>query len=192
MKIGDIKEPLLILLEDAHAAEQYLEGADSQFARRAYIRSIFAYIEGSVWILKQVCLKAKPLSGERRISPVEYALLAEESYELKNNGEPKVQTKFLRLPDNIKFTFKLINKLFKANIELGVGSKEWINFQKAIEIRHRITHPKNIKVFAISDEEIQMCQQVCSWFNELVHRFFQALIELPGKSSTRSKNATLH
>lgn len=186
MKIRDIKEPILVLLEDAHAAEQYLEETDSQFSRRAYIRSIFAYIEGSVWILKQTCLKAKPFSGVRRMSPIEYALLVEETYDLKSNGEPKAQSKFLRLPDNIKFTFKVVNKLFQSNIDLGVGKDEWSKFQCALKIRHRITHPKNTKTFEISDKEIELCKEVCSWFNDIVYECFEAFIHPTAKTENNA------
>ena len=181
MKLKDVTKPLLILLEDAYSSEQFLEHNDTQFARRAYIRSTFAYIEGAAWILKQTCLKAKPISGSRRMSPAEYALLSEETYELKSNGKPKTQTKFLRLPDNLKFTFHLINKLFKANIDLGVGKKEWDSFLKALEIRHRVTHPKETKAFEISNREIQICKEVCSWFNDLVHSFFDSISQISSK-----------
>ena len=35
MKLKDIKNPLFVLLEDAHSAEQFLDENDTQFARRA-------------------------------------------------------------------------------------------------------------------------------------------------------------
>lgn len=115
------------------------------------------------------------------MSIAEYALLSEESYELKSNGEPKVQTKFLRLPDNIRFIFSLINKLFQANIDLGIGKQEWEKFRKALEIRHRIIHPKESKAFEITDKEIKMCKEVCSWFNVLVHECFEAITQTSKK-----------
>jgi len=173
MKLKDIKEPLLVLLEDAGVAEEYLEHHDSQFSRRAYIRSIFAYIEGTVWNLKQVCLNAKPAKGIRKMTPSEYTLLTEKTYELKNNGEPKAQSKFLRLPENIRFTFNLLNKLFKGNVSLGVGTENWDQFLQALDMRHRITHPKSSSEFQISNEEIEVCKSVFSWFNQLVNDCFQ-------------------
>lgn len=88
MKIRDITQPIIMLIDDSHAAETYLEGNDSQFARRAYIRSIFASLEGIVWLLKQACLKVPNVSGPREFDPAEFALLQDQSYDLKNNGEP--------------------------------------------------------------------------------------------------------
>lgn len=178
MTIGQIKDSLMALLEDAEEAEAYLDAnPKSQFARRTYIRSIFSCIEGVIWILKDVCFNAKPLKGKRTISVAEYALLKDESYDLKNNGETATSSKFLRLSDNIKFTFKTINKLFRSEIELKIGKKEWTNFLESIEIRNRITHPKKTTSFTITDEEITICKKTSGWFNELTHKSMQAFVK---------------
>lgn len=116
MKLRDIQEPMLKLLEDAGEAEVLLEKEDTQFFRRAYIRSIFASIEGTIWLIKQTCLKAKSSNGIRRMSVAEYAMLAEQSYDLKANGETSIQTKFLRLSDNLRFTIKVVNRLFEMQL----------------------------------------------------------------------------
>ncbi|HYU52497.1 MAG TPA: hypothetical protein VEK37_06110, partial [Gemmatimonadaceae bacterium] len=85
MKLRDIIEPITKLLDDAHAAETHLEQNDSQFARRAYVRSVFSSLEGIIWLLKQVCLTLQSASSSR-IDPAEFALLQDQSYDLKNNG----------------------------------------------------------------------------------------------------------
>ena len=117
MKIGQFKAALMPLLEDAIDAETYLDNNPiSQFARRTYIRSIFACIEGTIWILKDVCFKAKPISGIRKMAVAEFALLKKESYALKNTGETATSTKFLPLADNVRFTFKIISQPLKSRI----------------------------------------------------------------------------
>jgi hypothetical protein len=178
MTIGQIKDSLMPLLEDAADAESYLDNnPHSQFARRTYIRSIFSCIEGTIWILKDVCFNAKPIKGKRTMSVAEYALLKEESFELKNSGEPSTSAKFLRLPDNIKFTFKTINKLFRSEIDLKIDKKDWTDFLESLEIRHRITHPKKAISFVITDKEIERCKNTSSWFNELTHESMQAFLK---------------
>ena len=178
MTIGQIKDSLMALLEDAGEAEAYLDtNPKSQFAKRTYIRSIFSCIEGTIWILKDVCFNAKPMKGKRTMSVAEYALLKEESYELRNNGETSTSSKFLRLPDNIKFTFKTINKLFRSDIDLKIGKKEWTDFLESIEIRNRITHPKKATSFTITDKEITRCKNTSSWFNDLTHESMQAFLK---------------
>lgn len=176
MKMRDIQQPMLKLIEDAAEAEALLAEKDSQFFRRAYIRSVFASIEGITWLIKQVCLKAQSPKGPRRISLAEYALLSDQTYELKNNGEPSVQTKFLKLADNLRFTAKVVARLFGITLELGVGTITWEKFVKAISVRNRITHPKAAEEMTISDEDISLCKDVSGWFNDLVHSFMQGVL----------------
>ncbi|MPS74241.1 MAG: hypothetical protein E2590_13995 [Chryseobacterium sp.] len=179
MKIGTIKKGLEPLLDDAFESEKMLsENRSSQFFRRVYIRSIFAYIEGSIWVLKQVCLKAKSVDGvQRKISISEFTILTEETYDLKGNGDIKTGSKTINLLDNIKFTFKTINRLFNEEINLGIGTVSWDNLIKAKNIRNRITHPKSEIDMIISDKEIVICEEVCSWFNVLVHDCFNLFVD---------------
>lgn len=192
MKLGDIKQPLLKLLYDAGEAETLLETNDSQFARRSYVRILFVYVEGATWLLKQACLKAKSPAGVRRIKPAEYALLSDESYELKNNGETVVQTKFLRLPENVLFCIKVFNRLFGAEIDLGVGTTKWEGFLNALKIRHRITHPRNVSEFDITDDEIELCKRVCSWFNDMLHVCFQAMLRVSKSHDNNTEQDASH
>ncbi|MGV0827817.1 hypothetical protein ACTS9C_02835 [Empedobacter brevis] len=185
MKIGTIKKGLKPLLDDAFESEKILsENRSSQFFRRVYTRSVFAYIEGSIWVLKQVCLKAKSVEGlQRKISISEFTILTEETYDLKGNGDIKTGTKTINLLDNIKFTFKTVNRLFNGKINAGVGTASWDKLIKAKSIRNRITHPKNENDMIISDDEIIICEEVCSWFNVLVHDCFKLFVEPRNKSN---------
>lgn len=189
MDIGTIKNGLKPLLDDAFESEKILsENRSSQFLRRVYIRSVFAYIEGSIWILKQVCLKAKSMDGaKRKISISEYTILTEETYTLKGNGDIKTVSTSINLLDNIKFTYKTINRLFKGEINIGVGTIAWDNLIKAKSMRNRITHPKNNIDMTISDDEIDICEIVCSWHNELVHECFKLFVE-SGNQNTLTGN----
>lgn len=188
MKLGVIKTALAPLLDDAYESEKLLaENRDSQFIRRLYIRSVFSYIEGSIWVLKQVCLNAKSVSGEKRkITLSEYSILAELSYDLKSNGDIKTTIKILSLLDNIKFTFKTINRLFQGNINLGTGTESWNNLITAKNVRNRITHPKSEQAMTVSNEEMAVCEAVCTWFNILVHQCFQLFLE-SGKARIESQ-----
>ncbi len=109
MNLEQIRESLLVIMHDAAESERFLNTKPaSQFARRTFIRSTFSTTEGAIWLLKTVCLKANPGKGSPRLTIAEYALLKEQTYELKSNGEFKTSVKFLKLPDNIRFTFKMI------------------------------------------------------------------------------------
>jgi hypothetical protein len=170
MKFRDIADPMIELAEDAAAAEKYLDECDNQFARRAYIRSTFAFLESEVWLLKKVCLTIPGLqgAGEKPLSHAEYALLQDHTYELGGNGDPLVRPKHLKLRDNLRFTFNVFNRLFSSQIDLGVGTGSWDTFLDAVAIRNRITHPKNAANLSITDDEIQTCRKMQSWFNGML------------------------
>ncbi|QDV11238.1 hypothetical protein CA51_10990 [Rosistilla oblonga] len=175
MKLSDLIDPLMVLLSDAHAAEQLLDAADGQFERRAYIRSTMATIEGAIWLLKQTCLKAHAPRGAKRMSIAEYAMLSDETYDLKNNGDVRTSTKFLKLPDNLRFTVQICNRLFGCEMDLQVGAAPWDRFLKAVAIRNRIMHPKVSADFEITDQEIDDCKNVVGWFNTMFHDFVMQL-----------------
>lgn len=189
MKLGEIKDRLMPMIEDAHWAEKALDNEDNQFTRRAYIRSLFAMIEGSIWVLKQVVLHAPVQQGKvKRLSAAEYALLSDKTYDLKSNGEPKEQTKYLKLPENFRFTFHVLSKYFMVELYLGIGAVAWDNFLAAQTIRNRITHPKTSAEFEISDADIAICKKTCSWFNELIVAFFNGLVTNASNSTDKMPN----
>jgi len=189
MKTGDITTPLLRFLRDAEAAEALLDASDTQFARRTYIRALFAYIEGAVWILKYTCRNGRRYKSSPGISPGEYALLGDVSYDLKENGDVFEQAKFLRLPENLRFCVKMFNRLFGSAIDLKVGETNWQNFKQAIAIRHRITHPKHDTDFDISDAEIDQCKQTCLWFNQISSDAIHAVFDSSKRAMEELKKA---
>ena len=175
MKLRDIINPLTVLLDDAHAAEALLDATDGQFERRAYVRSTMAMIEGTIWLLKQTCLKASDPNRSRRLAVAELAMLSDQTYDLKSNGEVRTTTKFLKLPDNLRFTVNTCNRLFGCNLNLQAGDASWNRFLETVAVRNRIMHPKVIADFEINNQEIDNCKQVVSWFNTMIHEFITQL-----------------
>ncbi|MBD2701857.1 hypothetical protein IC229_14500 [Spirosoma sp. BT702] len=187
MTFRDLRDAYLSLLEDSALAELLLETVDIPFHRRTYIRTIFASIEGSIWLMKQVCLVAEKSPDSPEMPVSEYLLLSETDYSLKSNGDVRQQAKFLPLTDNLQFVAKVLNYRHSAGINLGVGTKGWENFQEAIKIRNRITHPKSSDDYAITDTEMQLCIKVSHWFNDLTKTFLTRLLINAGLDSTNEQ-----
>ena len=183
MKLAQIIDPLLELLKDSKAAEEALDAAPTQFTKRAYIRSVFAYIEGSVWLFKQAATFADKNSKSPELSAGEHALLSDESYELNGAGKAESRPKFLRLPDNLLFTIRVCNQLFKSDIEVEKGSKEWQRFCTQQQVRNRITHPKSLLDYTVSDAEIEECKQMVGWYNTVSHKMAKSVARPPAAPS---------
>lgn len=179
MKLAQIIDPLLELLKDSKAAENALGATPTQFTKRAYVRSVFAYIEGSVWLFKQAAVFADKNSKSPQLSAGELALLSDESYELNGAGKAESRPKFLRLPDNLLFTVRICNQLFKAGIELDKGSKDWQRFCAQQQVRNRITHPKSLLDYTVSDPEIEECKQMVLWYNTISHKMTTSVARPP-------------
>ena len=78
----------------------------------------------------------------------------------------------------------MASKVFGSKLDLKVGESAWQHFLTAIEVRNRITHPKAISEFRVSDEEIAIARKVSSWFNE----FIAKSVEGVHAGITRSRN----
>ncbi len=101
-----------------------------------------------------------------RFTDAELALIREERYELSYKGEVRIRQKFLRLADNLRFSFKLFAKATNSTYELDVGGIGWDSFLKAIAVRNRITHSKYERDLVISDEDFDFVQKAAQWYRD--------------------------
>lgn len=141
----------------------------------------FSYIEGSIWIMKQVSFKAKSNTGKRRMTPGEYTIFNDLSFDLKSNGDIRQNVKYLKLPENFKFAYKTINKLFNSGIQIDYTGAAWQEFLTAQKLRNRLTHPRNLSDLEINDNEIQICRNVCYRHNDLNHQCMKAFLATSSK-----------
>src|SRR5437879_2030796 len=85
---------------------------DSQFGRRAFIRTLFALVEGSVFSYKQLALKIYK-GGEVNFTSAEFAFLQEEQYYLSNKGNATARQTFQNLAANLRFSFQVLANVCK-------------------------------------------------------------------------------
>ena len=173
-----------VLLEEAETlAQQTKEDGEAlehkdvfNSIRRAYIRSLSSAIEGVVWLMKQVCLAgAEPFSVS--LSMAEQSLLAEKTYEISDKGEAQEKGRFLQIYANLRFAVNMVNKVFKVSIDLQTDTEHWQNFRKFIDIRNRITHPRNVLEADVTPDEIVMSKGVFdNWFSNIYKQFIEVLI----------------
>ncbi len=158
-----------VLWNDAKHLEGHLDGDP---ARRQYVRAVFAYIEGLVFQLKQVVL-ARHETGMCTLTPIEAALLREESYQVDDDGTPSVRTAYIQLPRNLRFVFSVFAKAHDHVFSLAVDSGGWRAFREAAEIRNRLMHPKSVRDIEVSTDECAQAKVALDWFtaqfSRLVH-----------------------
>ena len=130
------------------------------FIKRTYIRSHFAMIEGVAHQLKRLALEAD--KNANRLNLAEKEFLAERSADVLENGKVKIKSAKIRTLPNLLFAINSVIKTLDLNFELnkGVG---WEALLKAIKIRDRITHPKDIDSLEIEDEEFKIMGTANKW-----------------------------
>lgn len=157
---SDVKRCLQKLQEEKLSLE------DEQFWGRTLTRSVFAMIEAIIYLMKQTALAIYYSEDTVKFSPAELCLITEKDYGLHHNGKVSPRNAKLTLRENICFAFRIFARAHSSNFQLKIGdeSQEWENFQRAIQIRDRITHPKRLEHVTLSSEEITCIQKACIWF----------------------------
>jgi hypothetical protein len=136
------------------------EGTD--YARRQYVRSVFAMIEGTIYVMK---LLAKRPDIER-FSAAELSLLSEESYDLNDMGKPIIRPHYLKLEKNIKFSFSMYAKSCDVSYILPVQEPGWNALKQSIKVRNRLMHPKNPGDLDVTNDELNNVEIADEWFNQ--------------------------
>ena len=122
---------LLYISELIHAHPQ------EQRLRRIFVRSLFAYIEGSAFRLKQDALKFGKFPAK------EIPFLRERESRLNDRGE--VSEADMRIPtlQNLYYSFCAFGKACGVDGTLDKSHHRWDSLKKALKIRHRI-YPSKI------------------------------------------------
>lgn len=153
------------LREDVSACLAEIDNNDSQFSRRNYIRAVFAFFEGTIFLFKQVTID-QATANKLELPMATRAMLLGESYDLDKDAKPLTHRLDLRLDKNLKFMFETMAGLFGGN--LTIETDALANFRKAMKIRNRLTHPKKNVDVLVSDAELIVVKQAAQWFDSLL------------------------
>ncbi len=143
------------------------DNEEDQFLRRTSIRSSLASIEGVVHALKQH----------------EIHLLTLVPLQLSQNKKDHL-TKSWGVPtfQNMKTCLSILAQIVHGVETETLTDAEWSAFDRAIRLRHRITHPKTAKDLEISDTEItEFLESVMLFMDRLVALFEQLAVVIRSK-----------
>lgn len=154
-----------ILRDDLTEIAKIQEGEENNdTAVRTYLRGFFAWVEATIFGLKRIALK---MSDHKQLfSEAELAMLQEQTYDLDEKGNTKLQPKLIPLTKNLRFAFATCSRAFGIANTLNVGDARWDSFQKAIEMRNRITHPRTPEDLHLSDEDFEQIKLALFWFSD--------------------------
>ncbi|MCA0354702.1 MAG: hypothetical protein LCH85_22135 [Chloroflexi bacterium] len=142
-----------------------------QFWYRAVIRSLFAWIEGVIYRLKQFSIEYDGVLSEKLDSKL-YSSLLDTEYQINEKGEIVKSDKFIPLPRNLIFAFKIYAHVYNCQYNVETSTHHWRNFRDAIKIRNRITHPKVSDDITITEDEVLLIKDVRKWFSTIYQELY--------------------
>ena len=154
-----------VLGYDALEAMNKMDANDCQSTRRDFVRTAFAAIEGWLWNYKQEVQSA--VGTVREFSALEEAALSETSYLITDTGKLRAQTRFTPIATMFRFVTRTAEEQYGATL-VDFETSDWKNFNDAIAIRNRITHPKSIPDLTLSERDIAAVKNALLWLFDMV------------------------
>ena len=154
-----------VLADDVFQAKQRMENSPTESHRREFIRATHAAIEAQSWQLKMYVIEH--VLDKKTASHHEVSALKEESYAINNKGEIHIQPRGYSLKVSLRVVFAILKK-YGVPIQVDFGSSEWENIDRAVNIRNRVTHPKNMTDISVSIEDAECCYQAFVYIHTIL------------------------
>lgn len=161
------------LQDDFFVCAQHLDSEDSPFWRRTFFRTAFSMIDAVNDFLSRRALEAHALVRNGQIDITACMFLIPRDYRLRDNGT--ITSTDAKRPF-VSYTAFLIRTLAEAGgvTKHYLGDNGWNQFQAAVRVRHRITHPKAEADMTITDEEIKALVAGVQWYLASIHDIVEA------------------
>lgn len=154
---------LSLLWDDVCACNVHSNAATSAAQRRQFFRSMFACIEGAIWLFKQDSLRQHQ-DGFVVFTTAELSVLSEIAPGIDSQGGVQELPANLRFLPNLLFTFRCHARAFEYEPVLHVGDHEWGDLKNSVKVRNRLMHPKQLSSMHVSDDELRMARGALKWF----------------------------
>ncbi|HEX8736512.1 MAG TPA: hypothetical protein VF721_14375 [Pyrinomonadaceae bacterium] len=160
--LAELREMARILGQDCVEHRTAIQNNDSQFHRRAFVRSVFAFIEGILYRMKETARHFGEAAATLSIG--ELVALSQVSFEVNDKGEILSKTVYPKFLNNFKFVFTAYSKSFGSSFNIDYGRSGWLNLTAAVKVRDRLMHPKTTSDLEVTDKEVESTKKVFEWF----------------------------
>lgn len=152
-------------IEKNKAIEQNkIDYDELMFWYRSLIRTFFAYVEGTTFLMRQIILWAHE-RADITLSDSEAMQLREER--LVRDGESlKTCARYNTVLENVELAFKYFPAMFHSSYQLPKSDHRWGSFKSALKARDSITHPKQVEDYLLPAEVLRQLQESIVWFHE--------------------------
>src|SRR5437899_11997634 len=162
------KELLQSMTDGFRICAEHLDSDDTPFWRRTFSRTAFSMVEALNAFIAMRALEAHALLRSGQIDITACMFLIPRDYRLRDNGtitSTEARRSFL------SYTAFLIRTLAQAAgvTKHYLGEIGWNDFQSAVAVRHRITHPKTDADIVIGEDDIRTLENGVRWYLASIH-----------------------
>ena len=159
-----------ILVNDCSEGAKVWVEQSTDASKRAYIRTVFSFIEGNSYRMKQLWLDCH----NKGVIQLDVRQLIDiNEVKIDKNGKAKVSK--LSFKESIKSSFSIPSKKFNINNPLKTNGNDWSNFNEALKIRHRLTHPKTVEDLDVTDQDMLIIENACEFYREATMELFRRM-----------------
>lgn len=134
---------------------------DKEFYARSYIRAYASWIEGSVWVHKQMISRAE--FNWYRDLPLESQLyLFEKDWRISDSGLPKSSRRKIGAKENLKSFFVVMSQLFEG-FKVDLGGSGWRNILYFYQVRDGLMHPIAGSDLSLANIDLNKCDKGRIW-----------------------------
>ncbi len=161
------KSFLQMLIDDILVAAERLEKENLETHKRDLLRTIYAAIEGYVWLYKE---DIKSIASDIGVLDSSTKMAFDEkSYKVADTGILKASDNFMPTLTMFRFASRIAQKI-NPNLQIDFNTAGWQSLKDAQKVRNRITHPKKASDLTISDRDIEAMWEGVLWLMASVEK----------------------
>lgn len=156
----------IILVTDILTAwERCEQDKNNKVYKREFIRTSCVGVEGFSWLYKEYI---KSIAKDLNIlNSVELLAFDQKNYTISDNGTLRDKDNYIPTLSMFRFVSKVAHEI-APHLEIDFNVEGWGKIKTAVKIRNRITHPKNIEDFDISNDDIQNVWDGVLWIISVI------------------------
>src|ERR1700675_311447 len=102
-KAREVDELFHALMDDVIGVTEIWRQRGDEFSHRLYVRTVFAFVEGIIQVMKSSALVYDEINDPHLLTPEEITLLKEESAQIGNSGQVEIKKKKIPFLPNFEF-----------------------------------------------------------------------------------------
>jgi len=149
------------LVNDCSEAAKIWGQEQTPYSRRAYVKTVFSFIDGNTYRLNQLWLDSHN-EGYFLLQQKQIDQLRE--YKVNELGKKTVLK--MTFFDSVKLSFSIPMKVLNIESSLNTNCEDWQRFRRVVDIRNRLTHPKSVSDLEVTLDEMKLVEVAADFYRK--------------------------